>query len=150
MNSVVCIKCESGFIVVGGICLPSTNYNNIQCQVQDCQYCIFNNYCGLCKEGYRVLPNSGGACVRLLEIVANCWIVNPSFVYSNLCKLCKDGYLNVGGLCYAFNISVSCNITGCNYCLYNNSCQLCMGGYSLLTSDTGSSICAPLCSIDNC
>jgi hypothetical protein len=43
------------------------------------------------------------------------------------------------------NSNLSCNITGCNYCLTNNTCALCFGGYNL-TNGT----CNVLCNISNC
>lgn len=76
-NQIVCIQCNANFFLVGGQCVLLLNQNQYVCNVQNCQYCIGNNYCGLCVQGYRVLPNSGGICIKLYSPVPNCLLTNP-------------------------------------------------------------------------
>lgn len=146
---VLCIKCMTNFIMVGGRCLPLINQNAYPCNVSNCNYCTFPNYCGLCNQGYYVLKNSGGLCVKLFSPVPNCLVTagNPNqFNYSLPCLACKPGYIVYEGLCYQYKTNITCNVSGCSYCLTNNSCSSCLIGFTIVISPVSNlSTCLPIC-----
>lgn len=111
---------------VGGNCLPAPS-QPFACNIANCQYCISNNYCGICNTGYQVL--SGLFCMSLYSPISNC-------LYSaeaGYCNYCQQGYINfpqnAGAPCIPVNPQISCTISGCSYCATSNSCAQCFPNY---------------------
>lgn len=43
-----CIECWEGFVNVGGYCVANLYIQNYNCSLENCIYCVSNNYCGQC------------------------------------------------------------------------------------------------------
>ena len=111
--SVGCIQCMSGFINVGGFCVANLTQANYTCNVENCEYCIQNNFCGQCEEGYITILYTGGQCWKTYSPLPNCKITT---LYHPVCQACNEGYvLSSSFECIPVS-NITCNISGCMYC----------------------------------
>ena len=67
-----CISCMEGYVDVGGFCVADLTQSNYACNVENCLYCVQNNYCGKCKEGYHTQQYTGGLCFKNYSPIPNC------------------------------------------------------------------------------
>ena len=96
-----------------------------------CASCFKDNMCTKCTQG-RVLViknpySKNGVCVKVPD--PHCFFISPHKCY----------------LCYGDEGGEGCCGIGCKSCSNNNSCKICEEGYSIEVSDTGGSICRPMC-----
>ena len=122
-----CVQCQEGFIVVGGACVANLMQSQYSCNIDNCEYCIANNYCGQCAEGFTVYTYTGGSCMPIYSPVPNCMVSSGTY-----CLPCGDGYLAFSGGCQRINQEITCNMTGCSYCVENNTCAKCMPGFKAM------------------
>lgn len=77
-----CIECEKGYYLDFGICLKCKNkncaicprntciacFNGIKmeekcglkkCEIENCEICLFNDFCDVCRDGYGLRENNG-------------------------------------------------------------------------------------------
>ncbi len=149
-----CITCNQNYINVGGYCVANITQVNYQCNIANCVYCIQNNICGQCATNYTSYIAAGSYCVLNYSPIPNC-LLTPFTVAggSPTCSLCANGYALVSGIVNGNSVNtcvkipasgVTCNITGCNYCIQDNVCFACISGYSK-SNNTCSG-----CSVQNC
>lgn len=140
-----CVICQPNFVNVGGYCVANISLGNYTCTIENCVYCVQNNICGQCAPGYSVNIANAGICAPNYSPIPHC-LTTPLF--STACTQCASGYALVDfAACVPLpNPVVTCNISGCNYCLSNNTCQACMAGYNPVVNNT----CTPECNIANC
>lgn len=50
--------------MLNGQCILKVNQDKYRCNVENCKFCLYHDYCGLCNEGYKITPNSGGLCYK--------------------------------------------------------------------------------------
>lgn len=145
--SVGCINCMPNYVNVGGYCVANLTQSSFVCNIANCVYCVQNNICGQCATGYTAFMGATSSCVANYSPIPNCAVtglLNPSATPT--CAQCNNGYVLVDFVaCVAIPANMTCNLTGCNYCLQNNVCAACVAGYSL-----SSGTCAALCNITNC
>lgn len=99
---------------VGGYCVANLNIDSYACNLENCIYCIGNNYCGQCAEGYYSEKFTGGKCMKMYSPLPYCMLNLGSS-----CIICDEGYvLNAKeNKCQKLNSEVECLIDGCDYCL---------------------------------
>lgn len=91
-----CINCQSGFINVGGFCVANLTQANYTCNIQNCVYCISNNICGQCAQGYNVYMGTNYQCTKNYSPIPNC-LLTP--IFAPVCQLCATNYVLVNGAC---------------------------------------------------
>ena len=100
------------------------------CNVPNCQYCSFVNFCGVCNNNYILQFNSSSSqpfCQSVVCNVANC----ANCYQTNICATCFSGfYVSTTGTCTLGNSPNTCsaNCLACN----STQCLLCPIGYNLL------------------
>ena len=125
--TVGCIDCWTNFVNVGGFCVANLTQANYTCNVENCVYCVQNNYCGMCGDGYTLLTQTGGQCWKTYSPLPYCKITT---LISPVCFACNDGYaLNSVYECMKVS-NVTCKVNGCNYCLTSNVCWSCRSGFT--------------------
>ena len=108
----------------------------------NCVYCIENNYCGKCGDGYFVRTYTGGQCWKMYSPLPHCKFTN---LYLPICLSCEDGYvLNATNQCARMLVN-KCQIIGCSLCYKDNICEECRFGFQKVDNK-----CQSLCAIDNC
>lgn len=123
-----CVTCQQNYVNVGGYCVANISLGNYTCNIENCVYCVQNNICGQCAPGYTVYIANAGVCAPNYSPIPNC-LFTPLF--STACTQCASNYTLVDSACVPIpNPVVTCNISGCNYCVTNNTCQSCMTGYT--------------------
>lgn len=134
-----------------GGCIPAPSLK-LTCNVANCEYCLSDNKCSLCAEGYKLNPNDYScSLVNCSSLgLSNCQLCDP---YGYSCHLCQTGFMvnNIGegGKCYPINQGYTCNISGCAVCSSTNNsiCVSCLSTYHA----NGSTQCLPNgCNIANC
>lgn len=138
------MTCNQNFVNVGGYCVANISLGTYSCNIQNCLYCIQNNACGQCAPGFTVYFSNPTVCVPNYSAIPNC-VLTP--IFTTLCFQCASGYVLVGfEACVPLpSTPVTCNISGCNYCLTNNTCAACLTGYS-----SSNNTCTPICNISGC
>jgi hypothetical protein len=125
----ICQQCSSGYILtIGGLAIMSytniitfnqfigmmqcTLNTSISCNVNNCQYCLSNNTCTVCADGYTLNNN---VCTASCN-VTNCYMCGSN----NMCSTCMPGYTlgSNGTQCTAITFSCSSGCMSGN-CLYN-------------------------------
>lgn len=114
-----CVTCMTNFINVGGICVANLTQTNYECNINNCDFCIQNNFCGKCATGYTLLTNTGGQCWKNYSPVTNCMLTTAEV----MCAACNTGYVLVGESSCMAMTDVTCDISGCNFCVENNVCS---------------------------
>lgn len=147
--SVGCVTCNQNYMNVGGYCVANLTQTNATqpmfvCNINNCVYCIQNNVCGQCATGYTAYMGSSYQCTKNYSPIPNC-LLTPLF--APICVACAQGYVLVDSVACVSppSTSVTCNLTGCNYCITNNTCFACLTGYTLADG-----ACTALCTIANC
>ena len=133
----------NGFINVGGFCVANLTQANYTCNVENCVYCIQNNFCGQCGDGYTTLIQTGGQCWKTYSPLPNC---RETLLNAAVCFACNEGYaLNLDDECMLIS-NVTCNVMGCGYCLTENVCDFCRLGF-YKSDNNGTISCNPDCPI---
>ena len=91
-----CLVCEQGYFINSYFqCVKySPNLNTPSCDVDNCLYCVSNNYCGACLFGWEEV---NGTCQTENFCEENCEICTNS----DTCIKCKDpnSYTLTSGFC---------------------------------------------------
>ena len=85
-----CVDCEGSYINVGGLCLANITQQYYSCNVLNCVYCIEDDYCGKCGDGYYVRTYTGGQCWKMYSPLPHCSLTT---LYLPICLICDDGYV---------------------------------------------------------
>ena len=128
-----CIACNENFFYVGGYCVANISLGNYTCNIDNCVYCVQNNMCGQCAEGYTVFMGATNYCMKNYSPYLGCALtpINPFLTVGyQMCSKCLAGFALVGESCLQVNASISCQILGCNFCLTNNVCYECRQGFN--------------------
>lgn len=140
-----CIQCQNNFVLVGGYCVANISLGSYACKIDNCVYCVQDNMCGQCAQGYTVFIGSFDMCVKNYSPLTGCSLtpLNPSTsaVYP-ICQVCQSGYvLTAAYQCMMVNPEIACNIVGCEFCIADNECFQPRTGYTLTEDNT----CTPSC-----
>ena len=103
--TVGCGDCMDNYVDVGGFCVANLSQQNYLCNVENCEYCVQNNYCGKCADGYHTQIYTGGMCFKDYSPFPNCQL---SIIWAPICLMCNEGYVNKNGECLKFNPDVTC------------------------------------------
>jgi hypothetical protein len=141
-NKPGCLSCNSQGVCV--LCDGSTNYvlDKSVCiykPVENCDYVIGVNECGVCKNGFYL--GRDAKCYSLLsKRIRFCAV----YVSSVTCQWCeKDYYINSSGECAPVKVS----IPSCKYYKDSTNCSICESGYALNPVDY---TCSQLSPLNNC
>lgn len=90
MLKIGCIKCQEYFVYVGGYCVANLSLTSYICNISNCLYCVQNNICGKCIQGYNVFIGSANQCTKIYSTVKNCEIGSLASIG---CEKCAEGYI---------------------------------------------------------
>ena len=105
--SVGCIECMTNWVNVGGYCVANLTLSSYACNVANCEYCVQNNYCGKCQEGYYVQLFTGGKCTKTYSPIPNCMMTT---LFSPVCLACSAGYALTNFFACQKMTNLTCNI----------------------------------------
>ncbi len=100
------------------------------CNVANCQFCSYTNFCGLCNTNYILTFNSMTSQSTCTQV--NCTIPNCANCYqNNLCSACNSGfYIGTNGQCLSGTAPLPSCSNGCLAC-NGTVCSICKFGYNL-------------------
>lgn len=120
-----CETCNEGYFLPNTILKPKCE----KCLVENCEKCLFNTTCSICKEGYVGYRNQ---CVKLCILGENEKCRTCLLDGTDNCQTCNDGYYLGNGL---NNVCAKCSLDNCYKCNYDTGiqvCDLCNEGFTLI------------------
>ena len=100
-----CLMCMENYINVGGFCVANLTQSNYLCDVDNCEYCVQNNYCGKCEDGYYIQLFTGGQCWKEYSPLPYCKLTT---IFGALCIACDDGFVLSNYECFKYDPAVTC------------------------------------------
>lgn len=104
----------------------------LQCNINNCQYCSFPNFCGQCNNNNLLTLNttSGDFYCSAVNCASNCM----TCYQNNTCQTCNNNYfLTINGTCSTNPSSSNILSANCIWAPNATNCGLCAYGYTLLS-----------------